>query len=152
MTDLSIFAFESAAVRTLTRNGEPWFVATDIANILGFKHSPHMVRMLDEDEKGVHVVDTLGGDQELSVISESGLYACILKSRRAEAKVSRKWVTSDVLPAIRKTGTFFASAYQLTRDDCKPSHVRLVIERDVFDSKDRRKMASHLNESRIRHD
>ena len=108
MSDLSIFAFESSAVRSLLKNGEPWFVASDIANILGYKHTPHMIRMLDEDETGVHIVDTLGGNQEVSIIAESGLYACILKSRRPEAKTFRKWVTSEVLPAIRKTGTYIA--------------------------------------------
>lgn len=108
MTDLAIFAFESAAVRTLDLNGEPWFVATDISKILGFKEAKDMTRMLDDDEKGRHNVPTLGGDQEAIIINESGLYACILKSRRPEAKAFRKWVTSEVLPSIRKQGSYAA--------------------------------------------
>lgn len=108
MSELSIFAFDSAAVRTLSLNGEPWFVATDIAKILGFGVAKDMTRILDDDEKGGHIVPTLGGDQEVTIINESGLYAAILKSRRPEAKAFRKWVTSEVLPAIRKRGSYAA--------------------------------------------
>lgn len=106
MTDLTIFAYESSAVRTLDREGDPWFVATDIAKILGYKLATDMAKMLDDDEKGMQNLHTLGGEQELLVISESGLYAAILKSRRAEAKKFRKWVTAEVLPSIRKTGAY----------------------------------------------
>ena len=106
MADLTIFAYESSAVRTLDRNGEPWFVATDIAKILGYKLATDMAKMLDDDEKGMQNLHTLGGDQELLVVSESGLYAAILKSRRAEARKFRKWVTAEVLPSIRKTGGY----------------------------------------------
>ena len=112
MSELSIFAFESAAVRTLDLNDEPWFVATDVAKILGYRDARDMARMLDDDEKGTHNLRTLGGEQELYIISESGLYACILKSRRPEAKAFRKWVTSEVLPAIRKNGGYAAPGAQ----------------------------------------
>lgn len=106
MSEISTFAFDSAAVRTLEIDGEPWFVATDIAKILGYRDAPNMIRNLDEDEKGTHNVSTLGGEQGVAIINESGLYACILKSRRPEAKAFRKWVTSEVLPAIRKRGAY----------------------------------------------
>lgn len=106
MSEITVFAFDSAAVRTVTIDGEPWFVAGDVAKILGFAHVPHMIRMLEEDQKGVHIVDPFGGGQESVIISESGLYSCIFKSRRPEAKRFRKWVTSEVLPSIRKTGTY----------------------------------------------
>ena len=106
MSALTTFAFESAALRTLDRDGQPWFVAADVAAILGFKHAPHMVRVLQDDEKGVHKVDTLGGPQEAVIVSESGLYACIFKSRRPEAQRFRRWVTEVVLPAIRRTGRY----------------------------------------------
>lgn len=114
MADLTIFAFESAAVRTLDLNGEPWFVATDIAKILGYKLTTDMCKMLDEDEAGMHnlhVRSENGVEQmrEVTIINESGLYACILKSRRPEAKAFRKWVTGEVLPAIRKTGGYTAA-------------------------------------------
>ncbi|MGI0120213.1 phage antirepressor KilAC domain-containing protein [Zooshikella sp. RANM57] len=94
------------SVRVLIRNGEPWFVATDIAKALGYPEAAKMTRFLDGDEKGRLIVETLGGVQVLSSINESGLYSAILKSRRAEAKQFKKWVTSEVLPSIRKTGGY----------------------------------------------
>lgn len=106
MTDLTIFAYESSAVRTVVQDGEPWFAATDVAKILGYRNAPDMVRNLEDDEKGTQIVRTLGGDQELLTISESGMYAAIFKSRRAEARKFRKWVTAEVLPSIRKTGAY----------------------------------------------
>jgi prophage antirepressor-like protein len=106
MTELTVFAFESSAVRSLMIDGEPWFVAADIAAVLGYRNAPDMARMLDDDEKGTQIVRTLGGDQEFTIINESGVYACVLKSRRPEAKPFRKWVTSEVLPTLRKTGRY----------------------------------------------
>lgn len=101
------FSFETSEVRAISdEQGESWFVATDVAAVLGYRNAPDMTRMLDDDEKGTQIVRTPGGDQELTIISESGLYACILKSRRPEAKAFRKWVTSEVLPALRKTGRY----------------------------------------------
>lgn len=103
---IQAYSFDASALRAINILGEPWFVAADVAAILGFKHTPHMLRTLDEDEKGVHIVDTLGGKQEGTIISESGLYNAIFRSRREEARRFRKWVTSEVLPAIRRTGRF----------------------------------------------
>lgn len=108
---LNVFAFESHAVRVIEREGAPWFIATDIASILGYRNAPDMVRMLDTDEAATHIVRSRSAndvvqERETTVISESGLYACILKSRRDEAKVFRKWVTAEVLPSIRKTGSY----------------------------------------------
>ena len=101
------FSFDASEVRAISdEHGEPLFVASDVANVLGYRDAHNMVRMLDDDEKGTQIVRTPGGDQELTIISESGLYACILKSRRPEAKTFRKWVTSEVLPALRKTGRY----------------------------------------------
>lgn len=104
----SVFSFtETAVLRVITdEHGELWFVATDVAAALEYGHAPHMTRTLDDDEKGVRIVDTLGGEQEVSVISESGLYSAILRSRKPEAKRFKKWVTSEVLPTIRKTGRY----------------------------------------------
>ncbi len=106
MTDLTLYNFEQMPVRIALRDGEPWFLATDLADVLGYNHTPHMLRMLDEDEKGVQIVDTLGGQQQLAVISESGLYFAIVKSRKPEARRFRRWLTGEVLPAIRRTGRY----------------------------------------------
>ena len=113
MSDLNVFAFDSQAVRVVLRDGEPWFAATDVAEVLGYRNAPDMTRMLDEEEKDTQIVRTPGGNQSLTVINESGMYACVLKSRRPEAKRFRKWVTSEVLPSIRKTGRYEVPAPDL---------------------------------------
>jgi anti-repressor protein len=102
-----IFNFESSQVRVVVdEKGEPWFFAKDIANILGYASTKDVTRILEPDEKDVHIVDTLGGAQKLAIINESGLYSLIFLSRKKEAKKFKKWVTSEVLPTIRKTGGF----------------------------------------------
>ncbi|WP_244160667.1 BRO-N domain-containing protein [Phytopseudomonas punonensis] len=87
-------------------NDQPWFVAADVAASLDYGVPSAMTRHLDDDEKGVSTVHTLGGAQEMLVINESGLYSAILRSRKAEAKRFKKWVTAEVLPAIRKHGRY----------------------------------------------
>ncbi len=106
-SDTMLFNFNEHEVRVIQdENGEPWFVATDIAKVLGYSSAKDMTRNLDDDEKGRHNLPTLGGNQELSIINESGLYSAILSSRRKEAKPFKKWVTHDVLPSIRKHGMY----------------------------------------------
>lgn len=105
-TDTLPFQFESHEVRALTIDNEPWFVANDIARVLGYSATSALTRTLEEDEKGVHNLHTPGGEQEMTVISESGLYSAILRSRVEGAKRFKRWVTRDVLPAIRKTGGY----------------------------------------------
>lgn len=105
-TALIALTFEANAVRVIDRDGDPWFVATDVAAILGYRDAEKLTRMLDEDEKGTHNVGTLGGPQDLTVISESGLYNATFRSRRPEAQRLRKWVTAEVLPALRRTGHY----------------------------------------------
>ena len=107
---LSVFKFDSLEVRTVTgEDGQPWFVAADVCAALDVGNVSMAVSRLDEDEKGISSVDTLGGAQEQAVINESGLYSLILTSRKAEAKRFKKWVTSEVLPSIRKTGAYSAA-------------------------------------------
>lgn len=106
MDGLQIFTYNGNKVRTVQKDGEPWWVLKDVCEILGLG-SPHKVfERLDEDEKGRNLIPTLGGGQEMTVINESGLYNVILRSDKPEAKPFRKWVTSEVLPAIRKTGGY----------------------------------------------
>lgn len=114
------FIFDTLPVRAVLRDGEPWFVAADLAAVLDYSETAAMTRHLDDDEKGLSTVQTLGGPQEMTIISESGLYAAILKSRKPEARQFRRWVTGEVLPSIRKTGS-----YQMA------DHARRT--RDVFD-------------------
>lgn len=106
MKELQTFTYNSSPVRTVEINREPWFVLKDVCDILELG-SPHkVVERLDEDEKGRNQIPTPGGKQEMTVISESGLYNVILRSDKPEAKPFRKWVTSEVLPTIRKTGSY----------------------------------------------
>lgn len=97
---------ENVSVRTKVINGEPWFVGKDICDLLGLVNSRKSLQALDEDEKGVTNGYTLGGNQELTVINESGLYHLIFISRKPEAKSIRRWVTGTVLPSIRRTGSY----------------------------------------------
>jgi prophage antirepressor-like protein len=106
---LEIFKSEEfGSVRVEELNNDAWFIVKDVCNVLGIKKYRDAISRLDDDERGSLVVDTLGGEQEMSVINESGLYSLIFKSRKKKAKAFRKWVTSEVLPAIRKTGAYIA--------------------------------------------
>lgn len=105
-TAITPFNFNEHAVRVIQIEDAPWFVATDVAESLGYKSPKDAASYLDDDEKGSAIVRTPGGDQKLTVINESGLYALVLRSRKPEARKFAKWVTSEVLPAIRKTGRY----------------------------------------------
>ncbi len=107
MSDLSIFMFEErTAVRLLDRDGEAWFVLNDICRALDVANPRQAARQLDDDEKDVISSDTLGGRQPLTIVSEAGLYALILSSRKPEARRFKRWVTHEVLPALRRTGVY----------------------------------------------
>ncbi|TXS21641.1 hypothetical protein EAO71_27235 [Streptomyces sp. ms191] len=101
------FSFEGVEVRTVIRDGEPWWVAADICSVLGITDPRKSVGLLDEDERNtVPVTDSLGRQQQSFIINESGLYSLILRSRKPAAKAFKRWVTHEVLPAIRKTGSY----------------------------------------------
>lgn len=121
-----VLAFDGADVRIVTdEQGDPWFVAADIARILGYREAHDLTRGLDDDEKGPQIVRTLGGEQSMTTVTEAGLYSAIMRSRAAAAKPFRRWVTHEVLPAIRKTGRYGApDVAQITRSDL----ARMVLE------------------------
>lgn len=104
--ELQMFSYDGSEIRMVQRNGEPWWVLKDVCNILDISNSRDVTARLDDDEKGVDTTDTLGGKQELTVISESGLYNVILLSRKPEAKRFKRWVTHEVLPSICMTGLY----------------------------------------------
>jgi anti-repressor protein len=116
VTALAPFVFEGLDVRVTDRDGAPWFVAADVCEVLGIGNSRMAVTKLDEDEKdAVSLTDTMGREQRATVISESGLYTLILRNRSATIPGSvahrfRKWVTAEVLPAIRRTGGYGRTA------------------------------------------
>lgn len=104
--EVRVWNYESSEVRTVQVNGEPWFVLADVCKVLEISNSRNISSRLEPDEKGVTLVDTLGGTQQMTIINESGLYAVVLRSDKPQAKPFRKWVTSEVLPSIRKHGSY----------------------------------------------
>lgn len=117
MSQLIPFDFNSHEVRVIERDGWVWFVASDVSRVLDYSEPAAMTRHLDEDEKGLSIVQTPGGEQSVIVINESGLYSAVLRSRKAEAKRFKKWVTAEVLPAIRQHGRYEAPAAPVTQDN-----------------------------------
>src|SRR5690348_3135961 len=104
-----IFIYEGAQVRTVIIDGQPHWVAKDVCDILGFVNLSETIKRLDEDEViSNEVTDSLGRNQQTNVVTESGLYSLILGSRKPEAKAFKRWVTHEVLPTIRKTGSYIA--------------------------------------------
>ncbi|MCI8868868.1 MAG: phage repressor protein/antirepressor Ant [Anaerotignum sp.] len=106
MNGLQIFTYNGNEVRTVQKDGEPWWVLKDVCEVLGIGNSRMTYERLEEDEKGVSLIDTLGGKQQMQVINESGLYNVIIRSDKPEAKPFRKWITSEVLPSIRRHGAY----------------------------------------------
>ena len=98
------FNYNSKSVRVVEINGNPWFVAVDVCAILGVRNASDAIRRLDDDEVTLDQIE--GSHRKTNLISESGLYNLILRSDKLEAKPFRKWVTSEVLPSIRKTGGY----------------------------------------------
>ena len=131
MNEIIPFSYESTQVRVLDIDGEPWFVASDALEILGVDRTS--LRGLDEDEKGVDSIHTLGGVQGVTVISESGLYSLILRSRKPEAKTFKRWITHEVIPSIRKTGTY--GVPQLTGPELMAT--ALIEAQSMLEAKDR---------------
>ena len=106
MNELQTFPYQNTNVRSIERDGEPWFVLKDVCEVLGISKYRDTADRLDQDERESVRVDTPGGAQQMIAVNESGLYHVILRSDKPEAKPFRKWVTSEVLPTIRKHGAY----------------------------------------------
>lgn len=107
MNKLQIFNYNDKQVRTVQKDGEPWFVLKDVCEVLGLGSSHKVYDRLDEDERNqIPVIDSIGRNQNTAIINESGLYNVILRSDKPEARPFRKWVTGEVLPAIRRHGAY----------------------------------------------
>ena len=123
------FKFEGADVRVNTdENGNPWFVAKDVSDVLEISRQQNATRYLDEDEKGRCLVNTPSGEQEMTVVSEAGLYSLILRSRKPEAKTFKRWVTHEVLPSIRKSGGYIAAKADETPEMIMARAIKLADE------------------------
>lgn len=119
------------SVRTMTIDNEPWFVGKDVAECLDYKNPRQaIITNVDEDDKGVHSIDTLGGIQKMTIINESGLYSLILLSHLKKAKEFKHWVTSEVLPSIRKTG-----GYGVTNNNAELLAEIISLRREVAEIK-----------------
>ena len=111
MNELKNFSFEGRQIRALTIEGEPYFVGKDVAEVLGYSNSRKAIAdHVDSEDKGVTKCYTLGGTQQIAIINESGLYSLILSSKLPDAKKFKRWVTSEVLPTIRKHGAYMTDA------------------------------------------
>ena len=127
MNDLTTFTNpEFGQVRTVEIDGTPWLVGKDVAVALGYKEPTKAVRdKVDPEDRGMSKMDTPSGEQEMLIINESGLYSLILSSKMPKAKAFKRWVTSEVLPAIRKTGAYESFQAQQHIEQLEATNTRL---------------------------
>lgn len=127
MNELKIFESpEFGTIRSLELNGEPWFVGKDVAEVLGYKEPRSAIsKKVDEDDRGVAKMETPSGIQEMTIINESGLYSLILSSKLPKAKAFKRWVTSEVLPAIRRTGGYIPTTPQMSEQEIMAKAVQI---------------------------
>lgn len=132
MKDLQIFNYQDTPVRTVLVDGEPWFVLADLAKVLGIAAPGRLASRLDEGVRQAHTLQTAGGPQNLTIVSEAGMYEVVIRSDKPEAVAFRRWITSEVLPSIRKTGGYGQAG--LTREQLL---ARAVLEsQEVIAEKD----------------
>ena len=138
MNELKIFnSSEFGQVRTITIDGEPWFIGKDVATILGYERTADAIRAhVDEDDKGVGEIQTPGGKQKIVIINESGLYSLVLSSKLPTAKKFKHWVTAEILPSIRRTGGYIANAETMT--DAEIMSKALLIAKQTIESREQR--------------
>lgn len=133
MNDIQIFnSSEFGQVRAVIKDNEPWFVAKDVSNILGYSETNAMTKRLDDDEL---ISDKLEGmNMKSTLINESGLYNAVLCSKLPSAKKFKKWVTSDVLPSIRKTGGYLGTDETMTDEEIMAK--ALMVAQKIIEKKD----------------
>lgn len=133
MANIQVFEYQNNKVRTVDVDGESWFVLKDVCEVLHLGTTAKVAERLDDDEKGMNQIHTPGGTQNVTVVNESGLYHVILRSDKPEAAPFRRWVTNDVLPTIRKTGSY--NAPQLTRSQLLAT--ALIAAHEELEEKDK---------------
>ena len=132
---------EDAQLRVAMIDGEPWFVAADVATMLGYRDAGNAVRLLKDRERGTHRVSTPSGQQEVRIISEAGFYRLVMRSNRPEADAFQTWVTAEVLPQIRRTG-----AYTMQRELTTLELLEIALEAE----KAKVRLQAHLDEAKRR--
>ncbi|GIO03021.1 hypothetical protein J5TS2_36890 [Brevibacillus halotolerans] len=106
----NVFDYQNQQVRVVVKDGEPWFVAKDVSDVLGLVNLSESIKRLDADEvSSIEVIDSMRRKQMTNIINEPGLYSLILGSRKPEAKVFKRWITHEVIPSIRKHGAYMTS-------------------------------------------
>lgn len=138
MNNLQIFnSPEFGQVRTIQQNGEPWFVGKDVAEILGYQNGSRDInRHVDEDDRQNYQNGTFESNRGLTIINESGLYSLILSSKMPKAKEFKRWVTSEVIPAIRKTGGYIAGSENMT--DAEIMAKAVLVAQSTIQQRDQR--------------
>ena len=138
MNNLQIFnSPEFGQVRTIQQNGEPWFVGKDVAKILGYERADNAIRNhVDDEDKLMHQISASGQNREMYIINESGLYSLILSSKMPKAKEFKRWVTSEVIPAIRKTGGYIAGSENMT--DAEIMAKAVLVAQSTIQQRDQR--------------
>ena len=139
MNELQVFNNEEfGEIRTVEINGEPWFVGKDIAQALGYsKERDAIAKHVDEDDATKHgITDSLGRVQQTTIINESGLYALIIGSRLPSAKQFKRWITSEVIPSIRKNGGYIANQENLTPEQIVAN--ALVVAQNILAEKEKK--------------
>ena len=127
-TQLQVFDYHGSAVRTIDKDGEIWFMAKDLCDILELSDVSMTVRNLDDDEKLIQALFVSGQVREVMTVNEPGLYSLIFKSRKPEAKLFSRWVTHEVLPQIRKTGSYSVKDNQEVTTTDAVSAARIIFE------------------------
>lgn len=128
MNELRIFNnADFGDVRTVEKDGNIWFVGKDVAEALGYARTADAVKAhIDADDKGVCVLPTPGGRQETTIINESGLYSLVLSSKLPKAKAFKRWITSEVIPSIRKTGSYNKPSKEPTTQQAQMAKAMLL--------------------------
>ena len=125
---LTPFSYDDQPVRVLTVDGEPWFVLADLCKVLGLTQPNKVALRLADDMKGRNLIPTPGGAQEMTIVSEPGMYEVVIRSDKPEAATFRRWITAEVLPSIRKTGAYSATP-ELTDDQIIAQALQLTAAR-----------------------
>lgn len=138
MNNLQIFnSPDFGQIRTVQKNGEPWFVGKDVAKILGYERADNAIRNhVDDEDKLMHQISASGQNREMYIINESGLYSLILSSKMPKAKEFKRWVTSEVIPAIRKTGGYIAGSENMT--DAEIMAKAVLVAQSTIQQRDQR--------------
>ena len=153
LTKVFTYNESNQPMRVEVIEGEPWFVAKDICDVLGLTNSRKATSVLDDDERRASLIVTPYGSQTMTIVSESGLYNLIFQSRKPQAKAFRKWVTSEVLPAIRQTGSYIPSQvprYPGKHEVMSVDLIRLLwLIGDYLNSGDQKDIAMELGVSTV---